>query len=212
MIPYFTLYGWWELKLRYCPVNAGLRYTDVLNPRSGNGSVLLLSFSIVNCIEGLIEFTWSSRIWTSSRCGQSMKVSSTYLNHIVSFRDIDSNAISSKFSIYIFTIAGDNGEPIAKPSSCWYMCDPILKCVVCVQKVNISIKWSIGKLVRSSRDESEVNLSLTTENASSVVNKFIMSKLTIWLDRMRASGMSFRHMKETFQSMGQLYPQGSLGN
>ena len=22
--------GWWELKLRYCPVKVGLRYTDVL--------------------------------------------------------------------------------------------------------------------------------------------------------------------------------------
>ena len=36
-----------------------------------------------------------------------------YLNHIVGFRDIDSNAISSNYSIYIFAIAGDNGEPIA---------------------------------------------------------------------------------------------------
>ena len=59
-IPFFTLYGWWELKLRYCPGNVGLRYTDVLNPcsvqdirTSRDGSVLLLSFSIVNCIKGL---------------------------------------------------------------------------------------------------------------------------------------------------------------
>ena len=50
-------------------MNVGLRYTDVLNPcavrhisTSRNGRVLLLSFSIVNCIEYLIEFTWSSRI------------------------------------------------------------------------------------------------------------------------------------------------------
>ena len=50
-------------------MNVGLQYTDVFNPcsvqdirRSRNGSVLLLSFSIVNCIKGLIEFTWSSRI------------------------------------------------------------------------------------------------------------------------------------------------------
>ena len=33
-IHFFTLYGWWELKLKYCPVNVGLRYTDVLNPCS----------------------------------------------------------------------------------------------------------------------------------------------------------------------------------
>ena len=63
-----------------------------------------------------------------------------YLNNIVGFRDIDSNAISSKYSIYIFAIAGDNGEPIAKPSSSRYMCDPIPRCFVCEQKVNISIR------------------------------------------------------------------------
>ena len=45
-------------------------------------------------------------------------------------------------------------------------------------------------MVRSSRDESEANLSLTTESASLVstlVNKLTTSKLTIWLDRMGAS-------------------------
>ena len=42
-------------------------------------------------------------------------MSSTCLNYIVGFRDIDSNAISSKYSMYIFDIAGDNSEPIAKP-------------------------------------------------------------------------------------------------
>ena len=92
--------------------------------------------------------------------------------------------------IYIYTIAGDNREPIAKPSSYRYMCDPIPKCVVCVQKVNISIRLSTGILVRSSRDESEANLYLTTESASSVVtllNKLTTSKLTIWLDRMGGS-------------------------
>ena len=71
------------------------------------------------------------------------------------------------------------------------MCDPIPKCVVCVRKVNISIRLSIGILVRSSRDdESEANLSLTTANASSVgtwVNKLTTSKLTIWLDMIGAS-------------------------
>ena len=119
-----------------------------------------------------------------------------YFNHIVGFRDIDSNAISLKYSIYIFAIA--------KPSSCRYMCDPIPKCVVCVQKVNISIRLSIGILICSYRDESEANLSLTTESASSMgtlVNKLTTSKLTIWLDRMGAYliiGMSFGHMKVSF--------------
>ena len=31
-IHFFTVYGWWKLKLRYCPVKVGLRYTDDLNP------------------------------------------------------------------------------------------------------------------------------------------------------------------------------------
>ena len=33
-IPFFTLYGWWKLKLRYCSVNVGLRYTVDLDPCS----------------------------------------------------------------------------------------------------------------------------------------------------------------------------------
>ena len=186
-----------ELKLRYCLVNVGLQYTDVMNPcsvqdirTSGNGSVLLLSFSIVNCIEGLIEFTWSSRIWTFYWCGQSMKVSYTYLNHIVGFRDIDSNAISSKYSMYIYSpLLVIMTSSLLSPHPV-DICDPILKGVVCVQRVNISIRLSIGILVHSSRDESEANLSLTTESGSSVgtlANKLTMSKLTIWLDRMGAS-------------------------
>ena len=103
-IPFFTLYGWWELKLRYCPGNVGLRYTEVLNPCSvrditisRNEGVLSLSFSFVN--------------W----CGQSMKVSSTYLNHIVDFRAIDSNAISSKYSMYIFAVLVIMTSPLLSP-------------------------------------------------------------------------------------------------
>ena len=52
-IPFFTVYGWWELKLRYCPVKVGLRYTDDLNPcsvrvtnTSGKGNLLSCSFSL----------------------------------------------------------------------------------------------------------------------------------------------------------------------
>ena len=83
-IPFFTVYGWWELKLRYCSVKVGLRYTDDLNPCSvcvtnisRKGNLLSCSFSIVNCIDGRVEFTWSSNIWTSSYWGQRMNVSST---------------------------------------------------------------------------------------------------------------------------------------
>ena len=30
-ISFFTIYGWWELKLRYCPVKVGFQYIDDLN-------------------------------------------------------------------------------------------------------------------------------------------------------------------------------------
>ena len=39
----------------YCPVKVGLRYTDDLNSMKGN--LLSCSFSIVNSIDGQIEFT-----------------------------------------------------------------------------------------------------------------------------------------------------------
>ena len=82
---------------------------------------------IVNCIDGQIEFMWSSNFWTSSWWGQKMNVSSTYLSHINGFHDIDPNAISSKYSMYMLPYTGDNAEPIASPSSCLYISDPILK-------------------------------------------------------------------------------------
>ena len=174
-------------------MNVGLRYTDVLNPcyvrdrTSRNGSVLLLSFFIVNCIEGLIEFTRSSRIWTSSWCGQSIKVSSTYLNHIVGFRDIDSNAISSKYSIYIFAIAGDNGEPIAKPVN---ICVIPFRSVLFVYRESTSPSdylleyWSVF-LWMCQRPICPWLLSASSE--STLVNKHTTSKLIIWLDRMGTS-------------------------
>ena len=133
-IPFFTVYGWWKLKLRYCPVKVGLRYTDDLNRcsvrvtnTSRKGNLLSCSFPIVNSIDGLIEFTWSSNIWTSSWYGQTMNVSSTYLSQISGFSDIDPNAISSKYSMYMLANTGDNGETIASPSSSRYISDPIPK-------------------------------------------------------------------------------------
>ena len=56
-----------------------------------------------------------------------MNVSSTYLSHIDGFDDVDPNAISSKYSMYMIANTGDHGEPIASPSSCRYISDPILK-------------------------------------------------------------------------------------
>lgn len=44
--------------------------------------------------------------------------------------------------MYMFDTVGDNGDPIAMPSSYRYMSDPNPKCV-CVQKVSIAIRLSI---------------------------------------------------------------------
>ena len=41
--------------------------------------------------------------------------------------DVDPNAISSKYSIYMLANTGDNGEPRASPSSFRYISDPIPK-------------------------------------------------------------------------------------
>ena len=46
-----------------------------------------------------------------------MNVSSMYLSHIDGFSDIDPNAISSKYFMYMLTNTGDISEPIANPSS-----------------------------------------------------------------------------------------------
>ena len=133
-IPFFTVYGWSELKLKYYPVKVGLWCTDDLNPYSvrvtntlRKGNLLSCSFSTVNCIDGQIEFTWSSNVWTSSWWGQRMNVSSMYLSYIDGFSDVDPNAISSKYSMYMFANTGDNGETIASSSSCRYISDPIPK-------------------------------------------------------------------------------------
>ena len=54
-------------------------------------------------------------------------MSSTYLSHIDGFSDVDPNAISSKYSMYMLANTGNNGEPITSPSSCQYISGPILK-------------------------------------------------------------------------------------
>ena len=56
-----------------------------------------------------------------------MNVSSTYLSHIDGFSEVDPNAISSKYSMYMLANTGNNGEPIISPFSCCYISDPILK-------------------------------------------------------------------------------------
>ena len=149
---------------------------------SRKGNLMSCSFSIVNCIDGWIEFTWSSNIWTSSWCSQRMNGSSTYLSHIDGFNEVDPNAISSMYSMYMLAKTGDNGDPIASPSSCRYISDPIPKLVVSTQKVNISIKLSVGIQVRYSSKGSAAILSRTTASVSSVstfVNRLTTSKLII---------------------------------
>ena len=113
-ISFFTLYVWWEFKLRYCPIKVCFRYTDDLNlcsvqviDTSGKDN-LSCFFSIMNCIDDRIEFTWSSNVWTSSWWSQRMNVSSMYLSHIDDFSDIDPNAISSKYSVYMLVSTGDS--------------------------------------------------------------------------------------------------------
>ena len=56
-----------------------------------------------------------------------MNVSFTYLSHIDGFSDVDPNAISSKYFIYMLANIEDNSEHIASPSFCRYISDPILK-------------------------------------------------------------------------------------
>ena len=133
-IPFFTLYRWMELKLRYCQVKVDFWYMYDLIPCSvqiinisRKYNLLSCSFSIVNCIDGWIEFTWSSCARTSSWWDQRMNASSVYLSHIDGLSNIDPNAISSKYSMYMLANTGDSGDPIASPPFCWYMSDPIPK-------------------------------------------------------------------------------------
>ena len=41
------------------------------------------------------------------------------------FSDVNPNAIPSMYSMYMLANTGDSGEPIASPSSCPYISDPI---------------------------------------------------------------------------------------
>ena len=56
-----------------------------------------------------------------------MNVSSTYLSHIDGISDVDPNAISSKYSMYM--LANDSGEHMAS-SSCRYISDPEVGCLI----------------------------------------------------------------------------------
>ena len=114
-----------------------------------------------------------------------MKVSSTYLSQNDDFSDVDPNTISLKYSVYIFTNTGDNGQTYSQSFLLVYVSNPFLKSVISTQKVNISIRLSIRMLVCSSSKGSAANLFRTTVSVSSVgtlVNRLTTSRLTIWLE------------------------------
>lgn len=45
-----------------------------------------------------------------------MKALSTYLNQLVDLNDGVSTAISFKYSMFMFALTGDNGDPMGQPS------------------------------------------------------------------------------------------------
>ena len=49
-----------------------------------------------------------------------------YLSHYDGFGDVDPNAISSKYPMYMLANIGDNGDAIASPPPCRYVSNPIL--------------------------------------------------------------------------------------
>ena len=103
-----------------------------------------------------------------------MNVSSSYLSHIDGFCHVDSNAISSKYSMYTLTNTGDNGERIASPCSCRYISDPIPKYVVSTQKDGIPLRPIVDNRGSAchplSRLLVEINSPLTGKSSSYVKN------------------------------------------
>ena len=87
-----------------------------------------------------------------------MHVLSRYLRHKDDFSEGDLNTISWKYSMYMFASTIVYGNPIASPSTCQYMSNPILKKVVSTQEVNISIRLSTGIRARSSSAGYTANL------------------------------------------------------
>lgn len=98
-----------------------------------------------------------------------MKVSTAYLSHPGGLNGAVPKIISSEDSTYMSAITGINGEPIAKPYSCWNN-------VICTQNVNISISLSIEMLVRYPNEGPDSNQFRTTDEAMSVV--ILVNRLT----------------------------------
>lgn len=73
----------------------------------------------MNWIKGLAEFTWFSCISTAFLVRPEYEI---YMSLLYGWLNgADPQAISLKYSIYIFTIMGNNSEPITNPSIKWYM-------------------------------------------------------------------------------------------
>ena len=70
-------------------------------------------------------------------------------------------ALSSSFSITMFAMMGDNGEPIGVPNICWYMVCWKVKDVELKQISNVSINSGTLSVIRSSKWESLLSLSNT---------------------------------------------------
>lgn len=72
-----------------------------------------------------------------------------YFNYIDDFSDAVPKAICSRYSMYIFSISGYNGELLAKLFSSWHTPAISLKNIVCEQNVNMISMLSIVILVLS---------------------------------------------------------------
>lgn len=133
------MYGWWDLKFRYCLVNVGLQHMDIFNPSScelfvyprRQVSIFFLLWTVwkvILCSHAPVIFTHLSvgnRVWRCYLCIQT----------IVCFSGEVSIVISSKYPMYLFVIIGDNGDPIAKHSFGIYW-NPIGS-IFYIQNINI---------------------------------------------------------------------------
>ena len=87
-------------------------------------------------------------------------------------------ALSSSFSITMFAMMGDKGEPIGNPNICWYMVCWKVKEVELKQMSIASINSGTLSVVRSSKWESLLSPSNTTcfaKSSGMVVNRLTTS-------------------------------------
>jgi hypothetical protein len=86
---------------------------------STNGRESLASTTVVNLMVGLMLLRWWRNCYKlAGPCGQTTKVSSLYLSHLVGLWFAVSSAISSNCSINMLLTTGDSEFPTAMPSFC----------------------------------------------------------------------------------------------